>query len=64
MHALHGPISQMVKYQMLKYADTTNHVLGFIRRGENTALITGYRAETSMLIPAGFGVTLYDRGDF
>ena len=48
----------------VKPADTTNHVLGFIRRGENTALITGYRAETSMLIPAGFGVTLYDRGDF
>lgn len=48
----------------VKPADTTNHVLGFVRRGENTALITGYRAETSMLIPAGFGVTLYDRGDF
>ena len=44
--------------------DLTNQVLGFVRRGENTALITGYRAETSMLIPAGFGVTLYDRGDF
>lgn len=48
----------------VKPADTTNHVLGFIRRGENTALITGYRAETSMLIPAGFGVTVYDRADF
>ena len=47
-----------------KPADLTNQVLGFVRRGENTALITGYRAETSMLIPAGFGVTLYDRGDF
>lgn len=48
----------------VKPADTTNHVLGFIRRGENAALITGYRAETSMLIPAGFGVTVYDRADF
>lgn len=48
----------------VKPADTTNQVLGFVRRGENTALITGYRAETSMLIPAGFGVTLYDRADF
>ena len=47
-----------------KPSDLTNQVLGFVRRGENTALITGYRAETSMLIPAGFGVTLYDRGDF
>ena len=48
----------------VKPAVLTNQVLGFVRRGENTALITGYRAETSMLIPAGFGVTLYDRGDF
>ena len=47
-----------------KPSDLTNQVLGFVRRGENTALITGYRAETSMLIPAGFGVTLYDRADF
>ena len=48
----------------VKPGSLTNQVLGFVRRGENTALITGYRAETSMLIPAGFGVTLYDRGDF
>ena len=47
-----------------KPADTTNQVLGFVRRGENTALITGWRDQVSMLIPAGYGVTLYDRGDF
>lgn len=48
----------------VKPVDTTNQVLGFVRRGANTALITAYRAETSMLVPAGFGVTIYDRGDF
>ena len=42
----------------------TNQVLGFVRRGENTALITGWRDQVSMLIPAGYGVTLYDRADF
>lgn len=47
-----------------KPADLTNQVVGFVRRGENTALITGWRDQVSMLIPAGYGVTLYDRGDF
>lgn len=40
-----------------------NGVLGFVRR-DNTALINQYLAEASLLIPAGFGVTLYDKGDF
>lgn len=39
-------------------------VLGFARRGENTAMITGYLQEASMTVPKGFGVTIYDRGDF
>ena len=44
-------------------AQVANGLLGFVRR-DNTALITQYLAEASMLIPAGFGVTLYDGGDF
>lgn len=39
-------------------------VLGFARRGENTAMITTYLQEASMTVPKGFGVTIYDRGDF
>lgn len=45
-------------------AKTAGHILGFVRRGDNTALITNWLAESSMLIPAGYGVTLYDQGDF
>lgn len=45
-------------------AKTDGHILGFVRRGDNTALITGWLAEASMLIPAGYGVTMYDDGDF
>jgi hypothetical protein len=45
-------------------AKVAGGVLGFVRRGENTAIITGYLDEASMLIPKGFGVTIYDRGDF
>lgn len=41
-----------------------NPVIGFARRGENTAMITGYLQEASMTVPKGFGVTIYDRGDF
>ena len=44
-------------------AQVANGVLGFVRR-DNTALINQYLAESSMLIPAGFGITLYDKGDF
>lgn len=40
-----------------------NGILGFVRR-DNTALITQYLAESSLIIPAGFGITLYDGGDF
>lgn len=38
-------------------------VTGFVHR-EYQALITGYLQESSMLIPAGFGVTLMSGGDF
>lgn len=48
----------------VKPADIENHAIGFARRGDNTALIQNYLQEHSMLIPKGFGVTLYDRGDF
>jgi hypothetical protein len=36
---------------------------GFVKN-DHTALITQYLGETSMTIPAGFGVTLFDAGDF
>ena len=36
---------------------------GFIHR-EQQALITAYLAEKSNVIPAGFGVTLHNEGDF
>lgn len=48
----------------VKPADTTNYVQGFVRRGDNTALIVAWLAEASMLVQAGYGVTMYDRGDF
>lgn len=38
-------------------------ILGFVRR-DNTALIAEYLAESSLVIPEGFGITLYDKGDF
>ena len=47
-----------------KPVDVTNCALGFSRRGSNTAVITDWQGRASMLIPAGYGVTLYDRGDF
>jgi hypothetical protein len=37
---------------------------GFVHRGSNMALITVYLAETSMLVPAGMGVTLHSAGAF
>lgn len=45
-------------------AQVAGGVIGFVRRGDNTALVTNYLAGASMTIPAGYGVTLYDRGDF
>ena len=48
---------------LVSNAQVANGVLGFVRR-DNTALITQYLAESTLLIPAGFGVTLYDKGDF
>lgn len=38
--------------------------VGFVRRGDNTAVITNWLGADTMTIPTGFGVTLYDRGDF
>lgn len=37
---------------------------GFVHRGSNMALITQFLAETSMLVPAGMGVTLHSAGVF
>lgn len=48
----------------VKPVDLTNVAVGFVRRGDNTAVITTWMGEASMTIPAGYGVTLYDRGDF
>ena len=44
-------------------AKVAGGVLGFVRR-DNSGLITQYLAEAGMTIPKGFGVTLYDGGDF
>ncbi|ORF28217.1 hypothetical protein BGI08_05790 [Snodgrassella alvi] len=40
-----------------------NGLIGFVRR-DNTALLNEYLAESSLTIPKGFIVTLYDGGDF
>lgn len=37
---------------------------GFVGRTQGAALITAYLAESSLLIPTGFGVTLMRTGDF
>jgi hypothetical protein len=37
---------------------------GFVHREQGSALITSYLSETSLLIPQGFGVTLFKTGDF
>lgn len=37
---------------------------GFVHRRQGSALITGYLAETSNLIPQGFEVTLMKTGDY
>lgn len=36
---------------------------GFVRR-DQYAIIQEYLAESTLVVPAGFGVTLYDGGDF
>lgn len=48
----------------VKPADLTNYAVGFAGRGSNVAVIYTWLAESSMVIPKGFGVTLFDRGDF
>ena len=42
---------------------STNGLVGFVAR-EQQALITTYLGEASMLIPAGFGLALFDGGDW
>ena len=44
-------------------AKVAGGVIGFVRR-DNSGLITQYLSEAGMTIPSGFGVTLYDGGDF
>ena len=41
-----------------------NVAVGFVGRGSNAGLVTAYLGTDSMAIQAGFGVTLFDRGDF
>lgn len=43
---------------------TTGKPTGFVHRRQGAALITTYLAETSMLIPQGFEVTLMATGDY
>lgn len=47
-----------------KPSDLTNCAIGFVGRGSNAAVIYNWLAESSMVIPKGYGVTLFDRGDF
>lgn len=47
-----------------KPADITNCAIGFVGRGSNAAVIYNWLAESSMVIPKSYGVTLFDRGDF
>lgn len=44
-------------------AEISGARFGFVRR-DQYAVITQYLAESTLLVPAGFGVTLYDGGDF
>ena len=45
-------------------ATGTNVAIGFVGRGSNAGVITNWQEGASMLIPVGYGVTLFDRGDF
>jgi hypothetical protein len=45
------------------FGNTTSPMMGFVHR-EQTALITAFLAETSMVIPRGTMVTLFTTGDF
>ena len=48
---------------LVSNAKVVGGVVGFVRR-DNSGLINQYLAESGMTIPSGFGVTLYDGGDF
>ena len=52
------------KVTTVKPSSLTNVAVGFVRRGDNTAVITSWLGDSTLVIPAGYGVTLYDRGDF
>jgi hypothetical protein len=45
-------------------ATGANIAIGFVGRGSNAGVIYNWLEGASMLIPAGYGVTLFDRGDF
>lgn len=45
-------------------ATGTNVAVGFVGRASNAGVLTQWLGQASMLIPAGYGVTLFDRGDF
>lgn len=47
-----------------KPSDLTNTAIGFVGRGSNFGVIYNWLAEASMVVPKGYGVTLFDRGDF
>ncbi len=42
----------------------TGAPMGFVHRGSNQGIITTYLAESSGVVPAGFGVTLFKSGGF
>lgn len=47
-----------------KPADLTNKAIGFVGRGSNYGVNFNVLSQASMVIPQGYGVTLFDRGDF
>lgn len=42
----------------------TNVAVGFVGRASNAGVITNWLGDASMVIPVGYEVTLFDRGDF
>lgn len=52
------------KASYVKPASMVNVQVGFIARGTNAGLVTAWLGSDSMVIPAGYGVTLTNNGDF
>lgn len=50
--------------ESVKPTDTTNTAIGFVGRGSNYGIIYNWLEGASMVVPKGYGVTLFDRGDF